>query len=49
MKKIVQGGFLFVLFGTACADSSSMIPSIALVLTGVSIMGAGLCIQQQKQ
>ena len=48
MKKIMQGGFLIVLAGTACADSSSMIPSLALISTGIVMMGAGLCIRQKR-
>ena len=41
MKKLMQGGFLFVLFGVCIADSSSIIPSIILILSGIIMLGAG--------
>lgn len=48
MKKLMQGGFLFVLFGVTIADSSSLIPSLILISSGIIMLGTGrICAAQR--
>lgn len=48
MKRVCRGGILLVLIGISCADSSNIIPSAILITSGIVMMGAQLCMQQQE-
>ena len=48
MKRVCRGGILLVLMGISCADSSNIIPSVILLTSGMIMMGAQLCMQQQE-
>ena len=49
MKKIMQGGILFILLGVMCADSSNTIPAIVFISIGILMIGVQqLCMQQKR-
>lgn len=48
MKRVCRGGILLILMGISCADSSNIIPSVILITSGMIMMGAQLCMQQQE-